>query len=232
MHTHIQCSIVIAGISLASGATLVSGCAPRVEHETVEHPANPEGPVGDQQKIIMDLPAQELPSGQTPAGGHAGHDQHANEDGHAGHSGHTGHDQHARPGQPVASAEAMLAAERAAYERAKPVFDKYCAKCHTSSGAKASKKAMSHFSMDTYPFGGHHATEIGDEIRKALGVTAKEPTMPRDRPGVVEGDELARVLAWADAFDAAHAAGLHDHGTGHQHGDHGPEQGHGHGHQH
>src|SRR3954466_11452592 len=33
-----------------------------------------------------------------------------------------------------------LAAETKAWKAAQPVFDKYCAHCHTESGAKASKK--------------------------------------------------------------------------------------------
>jgi len=36
-----------------------------------------------------------------------------------------------------------------------------------------------------------------------VGGNAK-PTMPSDDPGAVAGDELAKVLAWADAFDGAH----------------------------
>jgi hypothetical protein len=38
-----------------------------------------------------------------------------------------------------------------------------------------------------------------------LGVGGKaKPTMPSDDAGAVAGDELAKVLAWADAFDGAH----------------------------
>ena len=60
--------------------------------------------------------------------------------------------------------------------------------------------------MDRYPFGGHHAGEAGQAIRKVLGIGgATKPTMPSDDPGAVTGDDLAKIAAWADAFDRAHA---------------------------
>lgn len=130
------------------------------------------------------------------------HSDHAN-DGHVGHEDPGG-------GGAVAPND-LLAAETGAYERARPVFEKYCAKCHTSDGAKAKKKTLMHFNMDTYPFGGHHAAEIADAIRGALGADGGEATMPLDNPGVVQGQELAAILAWADAFERSHAGGLHNH---------------------
>jgi hypothetical protein len=167
-------------------------------------------------------------------GGHAGHGTPAGQDAHAGHgepaspaqdahAGHGAHDAHgaADAGQQPAGEEpaALLAAEQEALALARPVLDKHCARCHSSGGKKARKNALSHFSMDSYPFGGHHATEIGEEIREVLGVEGKKKaTMPPDQPGVVQGDELALVVAWTEAFDRSHAAGLHDHGAGHDHG--------------
>ncbi|MBA3395968.1 MAG: hypothetical protein H0T89_25275 [Deltaproteobacteria bacterium] len=75
--------------------------------------------------------------------------------------------------------------------------------------------------MTSYPFGGHHAMEISGEIREVIGLTEKKPTMPADDKGAVQGDELAAIKAWADAFDAAHAGGAHeghgDAGGGHKH---------------
>jgi mono/diheme cytochrome c family protein len=116
--------------------------------------------------------------------------------------------------------DAIAAAETAAFERARPVFEQRCATCHTSAGAKASAETLTHFSMDTYPFGGHHATTIGAEVREVLGVTGEPPTMPKDAPGSVKGDELEAIVAWSKAFEASHAAGLHHHGDG-GHGAHG-----------
>lgn len=133
----------------------------------------------------------------------------------------------AEPGDPAMPDPAMIraelvAAETAAFERAKPVFDRYCMKCHATSGSKASKKKLDHFDMTTYPFAGEHALEISREIRGTLGLTGKKVTMPADKKGAVKGDELALIAAWADAFDASHAGGAHegqgDHGQGgHQH---------------
>lgn len=120
----------------------------------------------------------------------------------------------AAPGVP------LVEEERTAYEAARPVFETYCANCHTSGGGKASKDALGHFSMDAYPFGGHHADEVSAAIRKVLGVSSSPPTMPRDRPGSVKGEELQLILTWAKARDRARTpppgSGSHDH-TKHQH---------------
>ena len=54
----------------------------------------------------------------------------------------------------------LLAAEQAAFDKAKPVLEKNCARCHSKGGAKAAKKKLDHFDMTTYPFGGHHAAVV------------------------------------------------------------------------
>jgi mono/diheme cytochrome c family protein len=130
------------------------------------------------------------------------------------------------PAQPASSVPAdtskldakaeLRAAETKAWETAKPVFEKYCASCHTQAGAKASKKKLHHFDMSTYPFGGHHATTIAATIREVLGMSGKKPTMPSGKPGAVKGDELAAIKAWADAWQAAHDGGAHS-DAGHHH---------------
>ena len=112
----------------------------------------------------------------------------------------------------------LLAVETAAFEKAKPVFDKWCAKCHSESGKLATKKKRDHFDMTKYPFEGHHAMELGKAIRKSLAIGGGKPTMPFDKKGAVKGDELAAIAAWADAFDASHAGGAHQgQGGGHKH---------------
>jgi mono/diheme cytochrome c family protein len=103
----------------------------------------------------------------------------------------------------------LLAAETAAWETAKPVFEKSCATCHTSAGKKAAKKKLDHFNMDTYPLGGHHTATIGYTIREVLGISGKKPTMPYDKPGSVKGDDLAKIKAWTDAWEAAEKGGAH-----------------------
>jgi hypothetical protein len=60
--------------------------------------------------------------------------------------------------------------------------------------------------MDSYPFGGHHADESGSVVRKVLSAPGGKPTMPSDDPGAVTGEDLTRILAWADAFEHAHPA--------------------------
>ena len=96
--------------------------------------------------------------------------------------------------------------DAAAFKAAEAVFSQHCYRCHTSAGKKAKRKTLEHLNMDQYPFGGHHADEAGSAIRKTLGASGKKATMPKDKPGIVSGDALAKVLAWADAFDRARAA--------------------------
>jgi len=104
----------------------------------------------------------------------------------------------------------LLAAETAAYDKAKPVFTKYCASCHTKGAKKADAKKLKHFDMTTYPFGGEHANSIGNEVRITLGLdTAKKPSMPADKPGSVKGDDLAAITAWTEAWRAAGQGGVH-----------------------
>ena len=103
----------------------------------------------------------------------------------------------------------LLAAETAAWDTAKPVFEKSCANCHTSAGKKAAKKKLDHFNMDTYPLGGHHTATIGYTIRDVLGISGKKPTMPYDKPGSVQGEDLAKIKAWTDAWEAAEKGGAH-----------------------
>lgn len=109
---------------------------------------------------------------------------------------------------PPSKAE-LLAAEQAAWDRAKPVFAKACASCHTSAGKKATKKKLRHFNFDSYPPTGHHAATIGFTIRKVLGLSGKKATMPPGKPGSVQGDDLAKIQAWIDAWEAAERAGAH-----------------------
>jgi hypothetical protein len=94
--------------------------------------------------------------------------------------------------------------EIAAFEKAKPAFERHCFRCHTGAGKKSKPKALAHISMDAYPFGGHHADESGTVVRKVLGGGGRKPTMPSDDPGAVTGEDLARMLAWTDTFERAH----------------------------
>lgn len=112
----------------------------------------------------------------------------------------------------------LLAVEMAAYEKSKPVFEKFCASCHSKGQKNAKKKTLDHFDISTYPFGGHHAMELGVSVRKVLGLTGDKSTMPKGKPGAVKGDDLALVAAWADAFDASHKGGAHEGQQGHDHG--------------
>lgn len=96
--------------------------------------------------------------------------------------------------------------ELAAFERAKPAFERHCFRCHTAGGKKSKPKALAHIAMDGYPFGGHHADEAGAVVRQVLGAGGGKPTMPSDAPGAVTGEDLASILAWVDAYDAARGA--------------------------
>jgi mono/diheme cytochrome c family protein len=100
----------------------------------------------------------------------------------------------------------LLASEKAAFERARPVFQQHCARCHAEGGKKAKPKTLGHFDMTRYPFGGHHADEMSATIREALGIGGGEPSMPMDDPDALEKSELSLISAWADAYDKARAA--------------------------
>lgn len=103
----------------------------------------------------------------------------------------------------------LLAAERSAWETAKPVLTKHCATCHTRDGQKVSKRKLEHLDLGPYPPTGHHATTIGTTMRDVLGLGSKRPTMPYGKAGSVKGDELAAIKAWIDAWNAAEKAGAH-----------------------
>lgn len=114
------------------------------------------------------------------------------------------------PPAPAVDKTAIAAAEQAAYAKARPVLERYCAGCHTSAGTKkGKKKALPHFSMDSYPFTGHHSEDLAQRVREVLGATGEKPAMPADKPGAVTGPELDAIVEWTQAFDAAHAAGVH-----------------------
>jgi mono/diheme cytochrome c family protein len=119
----------------------------------------------------------------------------------------------ARPNPEQIKAD-LLAAEIAAFDAAKPVFEKNCASCHTTAGKKASKKKLADFTMDSYPFGGEHAATMGAEIREVMGLSGKKATMPWGKAGSVKGDDLASIKAWADAWEAAEKGGAHAAATG------------------
>jgi hypothetical protein len=111
---------------------------------------------------------------------------------------------HAHKGHGAGHALKPTPDEIAAFEKARPAFERHCFRCHTASGKKASPKALAHIAMDSYPFGGHHADEAGSVVRRVLGAGGGKPSMPSDDPGSVTGDDLARILAWADVFEHAH----------------------------
>jgi len=110
----------------------------------------------------------------------------------------------------------LLASETSAWQTARPVLETACARCHTKAGKKSAKKKLDHMDMDTYPIGGHHTGTIGYAIRDVLGIGGPEATMPYDKPGSVKGADLAKVVAWTDAWEAAEKGGAHP--------PHGPEK--------
>ena len=96
------------------------------------------------------------------------------------------------------------AAEFAAYERAKPAFGKFCSRCHSEGTRLSNWEAMRQFNMMTYPFGSQDAPKLGKSIRTSLGIGGGKATMPKGHAGEVQGEDLALIAAWADAYDAAH----------------------------
>jgi len=220
--------LVTAPGALALTALLAwQGCAPK---EPV-----PSGPTHPADPAAAEAPAapaaahagEEHAEGEGRRHEHGGHDHHGS--GEAENGGHEHEHEHEHGGATKDDPDALIAAEMNAYQAAKPVFEEHCASCHTSSDkpSKVRKKALGHFTMDAYPFGGHHAGELGATIREVLGVDGGKPTMPKDDPGAVEGQELELVVAWSRAYDAAAKAGAGYHGQIEDH-DHGESEGHDH----
>jgi hypothetical protein len=177
-----------AGLALA-----LIACGPSAVPGSTSHPASAGAPVAAEPAAIAD---PEPP----PADPHAGH---------GGHGGHAGH------GAPAAAA--ITEAERVAYDRARPVIERHCARCHTAGGAKATEITVAHIDLSSYPFDGHHTHELGPALRRVLGADGGDPEMPHDDPGAVKGADLEALLALAAAWTAAHpdgapAAEHHDHG--------------------
>jgi mono/diheme cytochrome c family protein len=196
--------VLAFGVALLTGAVLAA-CGSKA----APAPASPE-PAAEA------TPVEQPPADSPPSAEHAGHEGAEPAPSAQQRPAPATHD----PAQVKAD---LLAAELAAFEAAKPVFEKNCARCHQAGGAKAKPKMLKHFDITTYPFGGHHADEASKTVRKVLGIGGGKPTMPADKKGTVQGDELALIAAWADAFDKAHAGGAHadrghgEHGTGHKH---------------
>jgi hypothetical protein len=123
----------------------------------------------------------------------------------------------AKPDEPVKPDEPpmpdpkveLVAAETAAYEKAKPVFEKFCGKCHSEGGKSKSDKKLAHLNITSYPFKSDHGADLAAEIREVLAIGGGKATMPADKKGSVKGDDLSAIAAWADAFDAAEKGGAH-----------------------
>jgi hypothetical protein len=108
-------------------------------------------------------------------------------------------------------------AEADAFAKAKPVFDEFCSACHLQGERNATQKKLDAFDMTSYPFTGEHAGEMAAEIREVLGIGGGKATMPKNKPGAVQGEDLEAIAAWADTFDASHEGGAHEGIPGHEH---------------
>jgi hypothetical protein len=184
-----------SGLALA-----LLACGPSAVPGSSSHPASASAPVTAEPAAIAD------PEPAPAADPHAGHG------GHAGHAGHGGHGDQAAPA-------AITDAERVAYEKARPVIERHCARCHAPGGAKATDNTVAHIDLSAYPFSGHHTHELGPALRRVLGADGGAPEMPYDEPGAVKGADLEALLALAAAWTAAHPDGMPA-GEHHHHGEH------------
>jgi mono/diheme cytochrome c family protein len=110
--------------------------------------------------------------------------------------------EHARPA-PVAGPGGYeaSASELAAYERAKPVFERHCTACHRDGTRLTSGEAMRKVDMNGYPFGGAPRAAMTRTVMASL--TGGGPTMPPFRRQPLTAEEVALIRAWAAATDAA-----------------------------
>ena len=184
-------------------AMALTGCAGGAPHGT-ESPANAHASTGAPPPAYTSLSSSETPGIVEEPSAAPSTADHAHEGPSTSPaSSEPPHEDHATSEM---SSGSPADAERAAFERARPVFDHYCSPCHTTRGARHTAATLRHFSMDRYPFGGHHTATMGPTIREVLGAAGEAATMPADQPGAVRGDDLARVLAWADAWERARGA--------------------------
>jgi hypothetical protein len=186
-------------------AIAMTACAGSAPHGT-ESPANPRAATGAAPPAYTSLSSSDTPGIVAEPSASPSNADHAHESPGPSiepASSAPPHEEHAASEAPSGS---PVDAERAAFEQARPVFDRYCSACHTSRGARHTATTLRHFSMDRYPFGGHHTATMGPTIREVLGAAGEPATMPADQPGAVRGDDLARVLAWADAWEHARGA--------------------------
>ncbi len=195
-------SLAVASV-LVGAVSFALGCGGSESHDPATHP-HP----GDEEPV-------------TSGGDHAGGGEHGGSGEHADHGGsgdragggdrgnHSDHSDHGDDEPAALTPEQLVAAEMEAFEKARPVFEEHCSTCHMPGNkpSKTRKKALKHFSMGSYPFGGHHAHELATAIPKALGAAGDEATMPKDDPGAVQGEQLDLVLAWAAAHEKARAVG-------------------------
>jgi len=103
----------------------------------------------------------------------------------------------------------LYQAELAAYDAAKPVFAKYCASCHAEGGASATERKREHLDVTSYPFASAHLVALTATLRHVVGLDGARPSMPPNNRGGVADADLARIAAWADAYDAADEGGAH-----------------------
>ncbi len=91
--------------------------------------------------------------------------------------------------------------ELAAYERARPVFERECKRCHASGTRLTSTAAMGGVDMSRYPFGGGTPTEVARRIGVSIGLFGRGATMPPTRLPGLRGEDAALVAAWIAAVE-------------------------------
>lgn len=108
----------------------------------------------------------------------------------------------ARPGPPAAGKGIGLSArEQELFQQAEPIMRQYCAGCHAGSTGRAA--AVRRFDFEVYP-----TRSVAGAIGKSLGAKGTRPTMPLNRPGIVQGHELRTILNWLNSIDSSPSGGL------------------------
>jgi hypothetical protein len=99
----------------------------------------------------------------------------------------------------------ITASERLAFAAARPVFERYCLRCHTQGSKKVKPATLAALDMTTYPFTGRHGDALAAQIRTVVGLDGSSPRMPMVKPGCLSRSDLDHIAAWARAFDEARA---------------------------
>jgi hypothetical protein len=107
----------------------------------------------------------------------------------------------------TAAAAGLDPAERTSFEAARPVFARYCWRCHAGGSKKVKASTLAQLDMTSYPFASDHGAAVVPLIRTVVGLDGAPATMPMAGRGCVPAADLDRIAAWTAAYARAREGG-------------------------